>query len=108
MVIHDSGHEVEIRKLLRKLRVYNYVPSRFGAASRNIPLLTLIEDPVPRDSYHAQSIQLWEYIAYALLRREAPVTKYAGLEKVVDILQPILLREAAKDDPDGIVRYPKK
>jgi hypothetical protein len=34
MVIHDSGHEVEIRKLMRKLRVFNPVPSHFGGGAR--------------------------------------------------------------------------
>ncbi|MBI3466801.1 MAG: DUF3800 domain-containing protein [Planctomycetes bacterium] len=107
MVVHDVGHEVEIRKLMRKLRVYNYVPSKYGAAARNIPLLSMVEDPVPRDSYHAQFVQVCDYMAYALLRRESPVPRYPGLEAVFDILQPILLREAARDDPDGVVRYPK-
>jgi len=108
MLIHDMGHEVEVRKLMRKLRVYNPVPSRFGSGSRNIPLLNLIEDPVPRDSYHAQFIQLCDYVAYALLRQEEPVAKYPGLENVFNILEPIWLAEGARDDPRGIVRYPEK
>ncbi len=107
MVIHDSGHEVEIRRLMRKLRVYNPVPSQFGGASRNIPLLTLIEDPVPRHSFHAQFIQLCDYLAFALLRREEPIAKYPGLEAVFDFTAPIVLKEAAKTDPEGVVRFPR-
>jgi hypothetical protein len=108
MVIHDCGHEVEIRKLMRKLRVYNPVPSQFGGASRNIPLLTLIEDAVPRNSFHSQFIQLCDYVAFSLLRREEPVAKYPGLENVFALARPIVLKEAAKNDPDGIVRFPRK
>ena len=108
MVIHDSGHTIEIRKLMRKLRVYNPVPSRFGGPSRNIPLTTLIEDPVPRDSYHAQFIQICDYIAYSLLRREEVVTRYPGLKDVFEILTPIILQEAARYDPLGIVRFPRQ
>jgi len=107
MVIHDQGHEVEIRKLMRKLRAYNPVPSQYGGRSRNIPLLTLIEDPVARDSYHAQFIQLCDYLAFALLRREDPVAKYPGLEAVFEITDPVILKEAARHDPDGVVRFPR-
>lgn len=108
MVIHDSGHEVEIRKLMRKLRVYNPVPSQLApAGGRNIPLANLIEDPVPRDSYHAQFIQLCDYVAFSVLRQEEPVAKYPGLENTFEILQPIWLAEASRTDPQGIVRYPK-
>jgi hypothetical protein len=107
MVIHDSGHTVEIRKLMRKLRVYNPVPGKFGGPSRNIPLTTLIEDPVPRDSFHAQFIQICDFIAFSLFRREEIVTKYPGLEQVFEILNPVILREAARSDPWGIVRFPR-
>jgi len=92
---------------MRKLRVYNPVPSQFGGGSRNIPMRTLIEDPVPRDTYHAQFIQLCDYLAYSLLRREEPNPKYPGLSDVFQITQPIALRDASPKDPDGIVRYPK-
>jgi hypothetical protein len=107
MVLHDSGHEVEVRKLMRKLRVYNPVPSHYSGRSRNLPMINLIEDPVPRDSYHAQFIQLCDYAAFSVLRQEEPVAKYPGLESVFEILQPVWLTEGTKDDPQGIVRYPR-
>lgn len=107
IVIHDEGHEVEIRKLMRKLRVFNYVPSRFGNPNRNLPLTTLVEDPISRRSAHAQFIQLVDYIAYSVLRREMPVTKYPRFNTVYEVLQPVVLIEASGDDPMGIVRYPR-
>ena len=107
IVLHDSGHDVEVRKLMRRLRVFNPVPSRFAPGSRNVPLVNLIEDPVPRDSYHAQFLQLCDLLAYTILRQEEPVAKYPGLEKVFEIVQPVWLTEGAKGDPQGIVRYPK-
>ncbi len=107
MVIHDSGHEVETRKLMRKLRVFNRVPSQFGGRPRNIPLLTLVEDPVPRDSYHAQFVQLCDYLAFALLRREEPIAKYPGLEGIFGITDPVILKEAARHETDGVVRFPR-
>jgi hypothetical protein len=93
IVIHDRGHEVEVRKLMRKLRVFNYVPSRFGGPSRNLPLSYLIEDPVARNSAHAQFVQI--------------VAKYQGLDGVYEILKPVVLAAAATDDDWGIVRYPR-
>ncbi len=107
IVLHDSGHEVEVRRLMRRVRTYNPIPSRFGSGSRNLPMTNLIEDPVPRDSFHAQFIQLCDYVAYSVLRQEEPAKKYPGLEKVFEILQPVWLAEGAKGDPQGIVRYPK-
>jgi len=107
IVLHDTGHDVEIRKLMRKLRVYNYVPSRYGSA-RNVPLTSLIEDPIPRNSAHAQFIQIVDYIAYSLLRRESPVDKYPGLENIYDILNPVVLKEASSENDLGIIYYPKE
>jgi len=107
MVLHDTGHDVEIRKLMRQLRVYNYVPSHYGP-SRNVPLSSLIEDPVPRDSVHAQFVQMVDYIAYAVLRREAPVEKYPGLERVYEILHPVVLAEASGGNEWGVIHYPKE
>ena len=88
------------------MRVFNYVPSRFGG-SRNLPLTQLIEDPVPRHSFQAQFIQLCDYMAYSLLRQEQPSPKYPGLEGVFSLLRPIIVPEAAKGEPDGVKRYPK-
>jgi hypothetical protein len=107
MVLHDTGHDVEIRKLMRQLRVYNYVPSHYGP-SRNVPLSSLIEDPVPRDSVHAQFVQMVDYIAYAVLRREAPVEKYPGLERVYEILHPVVLAAASGGNEWGVIHYPKE
>jgi len=107
IVFHDTGHDLEIRKLMRKLRVYNWVPSRYGE-SRNIPLLTLIEDPIPRDSAHSQFLQLVDYIAYCVFRYVTPVKKYIGLTNVYELLKPAILSEASSDNDLGIIYYPKE
>ena len=44
-------------------------------------------------------------IEVALLRREDPVAKYSGLEAVFEITDPVILKEAAKHDPAGVVRF---
>lgn len=107
MVIHDSGHGVEVRKLMRKLRVINMVPSKFGPA-RNKPLDRIIEDPVERDSYHAQFVQVCDFLAFALLRYEEPLAKYPGLESLFDVTATIRNREASRVHADGVVRIPAR
>lgn len=104
IVIHDGGHGVEIRKLLRKVRAFNYVPSRYGPA-RNMPMDRIIEDSIERDSHHSQFIQLCDCLAYSLFRREAPVAKYPGLEAVFDVASPTWLTAASRQ-ADGVVRIP--
>ncbi len=46
-------------------------------------------------------------IEVALLRREDPVAKYPGLEAAFEITDPVILKEAARPDPDGVVRFPR-
>ncbi|MGD0042799.1 MAG: hypothetical protein ABSE84_20735 [Isosphaeraceae bacterium] len=46
-------------------------------------------------------------IEVALLRREDPVAKYPGLVAVLEITDPVILKEAARHDPDGVVRFPR-
>ncbi len=92
--------------------VYNPIPSRFGVwrdngkATKNLPLERIIEDPVFKKSEQSYFVQLADFCAYALLRRERPVpskTKY-GLDQAFNPLSPILVREASTRDPEGIIR----
>jgi len=112
MLICDQGNEDRYTKLMRKMYVYNPIPSRYGAWDetgrrwKNIPLARFVEDPVFKDSAHSYFIQLADFSAYALLRRERPIASKAkyGLDKTFDVLRPILVHEANPADPDGIVR----
>jgi hypothetical protein len=50
-LISDEGKEVAYTRLIRKMGVYNPIPSRMGAwpegtATRNIPIELILEDPV--------------------------------------------------------------
>lgn len=92
--------------------VYNPIPSRFGVwtdtglPTKNIPIDRIIEDPFFKKSEQSYFIQLTDFCAYALLRRERPVpskTKY-GIDQAFNLLSPILVREASTRDPEGIIR----
>ena len=57
MVFADEGRETEITKALRKMSVFNPIPSKLGdwgagAKSKNIPVERVIEDPVFKKSHH--------------------------------------------------------
>lgn len=112
VLICDEGKEIAYTRLVRRMYVFNPIPSQFGTWPdtgefwKNIPLDRIVEDPFFKESSQSYFIQLVDFAAYALLRRERPIpskTKY-GLDQSFSILSPILVREARPRDPDGIIR----
>lgn len=112
ILIIDEGKEPEYTRLARKMHVFNPIPSQFGhwaetgKPHKNIPIDRILEDPFFKDSRMSYFIQLADFCAYALLRRELPVeskNKY-GINKGFAQLSPILVREASRYDPEGIIR----
>ena len=92
--------------------IYNPIPSQYGlwedtgTVTKNIPIGRIIEDPFFKESGQSYLIQMVDFCAYALLRRERPVpskTEYR-LHEAFDALGPILVREATGKDAEGIVR----
>lgn len=112
IVIFDTGKERQVTKLARQLSVFNYIPSQFerwqdGSRTRNIVTDRIIEDPVFRDSRGSYFLQLVDFAAFALLKREVPPTEFIarwGYEKTFSILEPVLCKAAHGRDPYGIVR----
>jgi Protein of unknown function (DUF3800) len=112
VLIWDEGKEAQHRRLTRKMGVHNPIPSRYGrwaetgTFTKNIPLEFVIEDPVFKPSEQSYFIQLADFVAYALLRREHPIpsrSKY-GLHQAFDVLAPVLVTAASTTDPEGIIR----
>lgn len=113
VVVCDQGKESAYTRLARQLAKINHIPSRFGcwpdgSTTRNIPTEFIVEDLIFRVSADSRFVQLSDFCAYALLRSERPIpskTKY-GLDKSFDLLKPICVRAACKDDPRnlGIIR----
>jgi hypothetical protein len=115
ILICDEGKECAYTRLYRRMCVYNPIPSRYGVwpdtgePLKNIPIEYIIEDPFFKKSHQSYFIQLVDFCAYALLRRERPVAsknKY-GLDKAFVLLDSILVREACNYDPEGIIRPQK-
>jgi len=105
LVIPDGAPLPRIVSLLRRLRHFNPVPSRFGPA-RNLPLVRVVEDPVFRDSAQSLIIQAADPAAFLLYQREQPnaYMRKKGGGAYFERLGPVLCRHAAPSDPFGVVR----
>jgi len=112
LIISDQGKEAEYTMLMRRLGVFNPIPSRYGvwagtqSATRNIPIERIIEDPVFRPSERSYLLQMADFCAFALLRHLRPVTperKHLGLHTAFPLLEPICFKAANPKHPLGIV-----
>jgi hypothetical protein len=105
VIISDDSDEPILRRLLRKMRVYNPVPSKYSGYYN--PVVTnIVEDIFFRQSKHSFIIQVVDAIAHSLYRKEYPkgsLKKY-GLQYLFDSLTPLLLKEASPKDLQGVVR----
>ena len=106
VAICDRTDEPKLRKLVRRLRRYNPVPNIRGGGYRQMPLQTLVEDPVHRDSLHSYFIQLADVNSYCLCQQEQPNRYFRrkGARNYFRRLDPVLCKVASRTDPQGIVR----
>lgn len=106
IVIVDDTDSIKLQSLQRKMRVYNPLPSHYSNKSYNSPIDNIIEDPFSRNSNQSYFIQTVDVIAHLLYRKEYPKgsLKKFGLEHQFIKLNPILLKQASKNDNLGIVR----
>jgi hypothetical protein len=64
ILICDEGNEVEFRKRIRRMGVYNPIPSNQGTwgdtdeFTKNIPLDFIVEDPIFKKSHESHFIQM--------------------------------------------------
>ncbi|HCF1643035.1 DUF3800 domain-containing protein [Pseudomonas aeruginosa] len=110
IIISDEGKEGEYTRLVRRMGAYNPIPSAYGewdegaGQSKNIPISRVIEDPIFRNSEASYLIQMVDFCAYALLRKEIPNQNRPTLSDHFQILEPICFKAASKGDPFGIIR----
>jgi hypothetical protein len=105
IVIPDNTNGEALRKLLRKMRRYNPVPSAFGPSARNTPIRTIIEDPMLRDSRDSFFIQLADVCAYFARQSFQPnkIVKKQGARHYYGRLEPAIIKKAAPGHPLGMV-----
>lgn len=106
LLIVDQTDEKKLRNLMRKMRKYNPVPNTGGYGYRSIPITTLVEDAVHRNSIHSYFIQLADVNAFFLYQKFA-VCKYLkkkGAKNYFNRLDPVLCKVACTTDRWGIVK----
>jgi hypothetical protein len=113
IVISDEGHENDITAALRRMHVYNPVPSKFGQwapgeRTKNITTDRIIEDPVFKKSERSYFLQLADCVAFALLKREVnptPNIKKYNIHRMFDVTMPaVCWVKASPTNQFGIVR----
>jgi len=105
LIIADSTNGEELRKILRRMRRYNPIPNQSGDGYRNLPIETVIEDPFVRNSEHSYFIQIADVCAYFARQYYDPnkFVKKQGARKYYERLEPVILKEASRKHPLGIV-----
>lgn len=111
VMFFDAADELDIRKLIRKMGAHNPIPSMLGSwqdgPTKNIVTERILRDPVFVDSKSDYFIQMVDFVAHALLKKEEPpiprVLKY-GINEMFDLLIPVLNTRASHYDAQGIIR----
>jgi len=112
VIFHDEGKDYT--KLIRRLGIFNPIPSMYGAWTdggpyKNLPLDHILEDIIFRKSERSYFIQLADFCAFALFRSEYPIaarTKY-NLQAAFEELHAICIPQCFGRDPKhlGIIRH---
>lgn len=110
LLFFDEGEEAEITRRIRRMRVHNPIPSRFGgwgdtgSVVKSLPLANCVEDPVFKDSKASYFIQLADFCAYALLRSERPISSRTalGYHTMYEELRPATRVITNARDPRGL------
>ncbi|MBU1188285.1 MAG: DUF3800 domain-containing protein [Gammaproteobacteria bacterium] len=105
LLVVDQTDEVKLRNLSRKMRRYNPVPSAYGQRSIAIPITTIVEDAVHRNSQHSYFIQLADVNAYFLFQKYQPCgyVQRKGARNYFSRLDPVLCTMASRSHAQGIV-----
>lgn len=107
MLLTDATAGKKLVRLVRKMSVYNYIPSSAGFAggARNIPLRKLIEDPHSKDSRDSLPVQMSDVAAYFLVQRLKPnsYVRRSRATHYFDRLEPVLNVKTSRTSDLGIV-----
>ncbi len=120
LIITDDGRVGKMRKTIRKIQRFNYIPSKFGTSPYRKEIKLLIEDPLPKQSHESFFIQISDYLAYLVYlysmknfttlgwpTRISSVITEADVNDILVTITPILNLKATSSNSFGIVCYPK-
>lgn len=105
LVLTDATDGKRLTRLVRRMSVFNYIPSQFGTGSRNVPILRIIEDPHPKDSKDSYFIQAADLCAYFVMQRAKPnaFIRKVGAHRYMERLLPVLNTKATSANAYGVV-----
>lgn len=106
MIVSDNTDGDKLRKLIRKMRHYNNIPSMiYQGISRNMKLNYIIEDPVFRDSRNSMIHQMNDVTAYFARQMYEPNSfiKKKGAHNFYKRLAQVSLKKVSGKNNLGIV-----
>lgn len=108
LLVTDVTDERRLRKLVRKLRRYNLVPSRYGGTIDD-PMITIVEDPILRESDESYFVQFADLVVYSFAKMLYPnaFMQKHGLGGEFFRLRDVLYARASSQNQFGIVFYPQ-
>ncbi len=106
MVLSDATAGESLTRMVRRMAVYNPIPSSYGYESRNVPIRKIIEDPHFKDSRSSLPIQMADVCAYFLHQKYAPngYIRKKSAQNYFDRLRPVLNTKASQKNEMGIVQ----
>lgn len=104
-VFTDATAGKKLTAIMRKMSVYNPVPSDHGGF-RDMPIKRVIEDPHGKDSETSLPIQMADVCAYFLHQRFKPNSyiRRKKAERYLDRLAPVLNTRASRFNASGVVK----
>jgi hypothetical protein len=107
-VLPDEGHGEFIRKKIREMRRFHFVPSAFDGSTLDRKAMNIVEEASDRNSRHSFFIQLADLNAYAAFRRVFPSPNFGvgiwdelGTARVAEV-------NRLSGGPPGIVVWPSQ
>lgn len=105
-IVPDEGHGDFIKRKIREMRRFHYVPSAYDAETLDRKAENIIEDPSDRSSRESYFIQLADLNAYASFRKVIPGAIFDGT--IWDELGDCRIKEVnhVRGGDTGIVAWP--
>ena len=108
IILSDNTEGEKLRKLIRKMRHFNFIPNPkdfFSEGARNMKLEYVIEDPVFRDSKNSFLHQMNDVLAYCVRQRYEPnaYMKKKGGHNFYKRLENVVVKKVTSKNEYGIV-----
>ncbi len=120
LIITDEGRVGKMKYTTRKIQRLNFIPSKYSTNVYRQEILSLIEDPLPKNSKESYFIQLSDLVAYIVYLYSILNLKTGNFSnrlpdkvnenKIIEWMEKLegsLNLEASSSDKYGVVCYPK-